>query len=241
LDSRSGQGLLSQRGVVLRRKDSPDGNRSVYVLLENEGPVWLLAPGAARGKVRFGGATDPLVWGTFHVYRGTSRSYLRDVDVRKDFWSLRRSPQRIRQAVDWSVSISRFALPGHPCNDLMPVFFWSLCLLEDPNSREDLVDWRFYWRWLRSWGLATELDRCHTCGNPPAGAIFSGETLLCEKCTGGHPGEGVRLKSGELRELGEAASVRQGDFPGRSAEMLIRPETVRGCTKILEDTLVKRA
>lgn len=239
MESRSGQGLLRQRGVVLRRKDSPEGNRNVYVLLENEGPMWLLAPGAARGKVRFGGSTDPLVWGTFHVYRGPNRCYLREVDVRKDFWSLRGSPRRIRQAVGWSAAIARYALPGHPCDDLMPIFFWSLCLLEAPEVREDLSDWRFYWRWLHSWGLAPDLGRCHACGAAHTGAIFSGESLYCESC-GRNAEKGVMLREEELRELSAAAGMGHEEFLKRSGEMSIRPETVRSCTRILENTLSER-
>lgn len=236
MESRAGQGLLRQRGVVLRRKDTPEGNRSVYVLLENEGPVWLLAPGAARGKVRFGGSTDPLVWGTFHVYRGPNRCYLREVDVRKDFWSLRALPQRIRKAVEWSVSIARYTLPGHPCDDLLPIFFWSLCLLEAPEIREDLSDWRFYWRWLRNWGLAPDLNRCHACGSTHTDAIFSGESLFCENC-GQNNGQGVMLKASELQELYAAGNLGHEEFLKRSVEMMILPEKVRLCTRILEKTL----
>lgn len=240
MESKAGQGLLRHRGVVLRRTDSPEGNRSIYVLLENEGPIWLLAPGAARGKVRFGGSTDPLVWGTFHIYRGPNRSYLREVDVRKDFWSLRASPQRIRQAVEWSVSIARYTLPGHPCDDLLPIFFWSLCLLEAPEIRDDLSDWRFYWRWLRSWGLAPELGRCESCGSTHVDAIFSGESFYCENC-GQNNGKGIMLKAQELQELSAAASMGHEEFLKRSGEMKIRPETVRSCTRILEKSLSERA
>ncbi|MDO9509428.1 MAG: DNA repair protein RecO [Thermovirgaceae bacterium] len=240
MESRSGQGLLRRRGVVLRRKDSPEGNRSVYVLMEHEGPVWLLAPGAARGKVRFGGSTDPLVWGTFHVYRGPNRCYLRDVDVRKDFWTLRASSQRIRQAVGWSVSLARHTLPGHACDDLLPIFFWSLCLLEEPGIRDDLSNWRFYWRWLRSWGLAPDLNRCQDCRVSLSGAFFSGESLYCEKC-GQRSGTGVSLDAHDLYVLYAVASLKHEDFLRNAGQFRIHPETVRSCTTILENTLAERA
>ncbi|MDT8283935.1 MAG: DNA repair protein RecO [Thermovirgaceae bacterium] len=240
MESRAGQGLLRQRGVVLRRKDSPEGNRSVYVLMENEGPMWLLAPGAARGKVRFGGSTDPLVWGTFHVYRGPNRCYLRDVDVRRDFWSLRASSQKIRQAVKWSVSLVRHTLPGHACDDLLPVFFWSLSLLEEPGIRDDLSDWRFYWRWLRSWGLAPDLNRCQGCGVSLSEAFFSGESLYCGKC-GQRTGAGIRLEARDLCVLTAAAYLSYDDLLKNAGQLMIQPETVRSCTRLLENTLAERA
>lgn len=236
MENKSGQGILKNRGVVLRRSDTPEGNRSVYVLLENEGPVWLLAPGAARGKVRFGGSTDPLVWGTFHVYRGPNRWYLRDVDVRKDFWSLRSSSIRIRQAVRWAGSILGNTLPGHPCNDLLPVFFWSLSLLENPRVREDLAGWRFYWRWLRIWGMAPDLERCRLCGSVPGRAVFSGEGLSCEKCGG----QGVPLSVPERLDLLEAAKTGYRDFVEKSGQFKIESGLVEKCTMVLERELAER-
>jgi len=236
VENKSGQGILKNRGVVLRRSDTPEGNRSVYVLLENVGPVWLLAPGAARGKVRFGGSTDPLVWGTFHVYRGPNRWYLRDVDVRKDFWSLRSSSIRIRQAVHWVGSILGNTLPGHPCNDLLPVFFWSLSLLENPSAREDLASWRFYWRWLRIWGMAPELERCRSCGSLPRRAVFSGEGINCEKCGG----QGIPLSEQERLALLEAAISGHRDFIERSGQSGIGSRLVEKCTLVLERELAER-
>lgn len=238
MENKAGQGIIRRRGVVLRRNDSAEGNRSVYVILEDEGPVWLLAPGAARGKIRFGGATDPFVWGNFHVYRGPNRWYLRDVDVRKDFLSLRSSPGKIRQAVGWAGSLIRHTLPGHPCNDLLPVFFWSLSLLEVPAVREDLSGWRFYWRWLRSWGLAPELDKCHSCGALLSGALFSGEALLCEKCGKNKPG--FRLDKNDRNALSCAASLGHEEFLRHAGLLTIQPEKVISCTRILEIALEEK-
>jgi len=125
------QGLLKERGVVLRRVDTPEGNRRVYLFLAHQGPLWASAPGAARGKVRFGGSTEPMVWGIMHLYRGPNRYYLRDVDVRKDFWSLRARPGAMRRAVEWIRTVSLALLPMHPCDELLPILYWSLCSLED--------------------------------------------------------------------------------------------------------------
>ncbi|PKL01970.1 MAG: hypothetical protein CVV55_06840, partial [Synergistetes bacterium HGW-Synergistetes-2] len=54
------QGLVRLSGVVLRRDVSAEGNVSLYLFLKETGPVWVSAPGASRGRVRFGGAIEPL-------------------------------------------------------------------------------------------------------------------------------------------------------------------------------------
>ncbi len=238
MDRKPGQGLLRERGVVLRSSDSAEGDRSIYVLLENEGPQWLLAPGAARGRVRFGGSTDPLVWGTFHVYRGPNRWYLRDIDVRKDFWPLRRFSTKIRRAVGWASSLVKYTLPGHPCNELLPVFYWSLCLLEGSDLREDLAGWRFYWRWLRSWGIAPDLDNCQSCGALLEEALFCGESLLCRKCSGSR--KGIDLERKDLCELRASSEMCHEDFLANAGRFSISSEKTASAARILERILADR-
>lgn len=239
MESRTGQGLLRKRGVVLRRKDSNEGDRSIYALLEKEGPVWLLAPGAARGKVRLGGATDPLVWGTFHIYRGPNRWYLREIDVRKDFLSLRSSPSRIRCAAEWASSLVKYTFPGHASDDLLPIFYWSLCILESGSLRVDLADWRFYWRWLKSWGLAPDLERCQGCGVELEGALFCGESLFCGRCSGGR--YGVELSPRERSELFTALNLSYSEMLAIKVQPGIDPGKVVSCTRQLARTLSDRS
>ncbi len=238
MDRKPGQGLIKERGVVLRRKDSAEGDRSIYVLLEKEGPQWLLAPGAARGRVRFGGSTDPLVWGTFHIYRGPNRWYLRDVDVRRDFWPIRRSSTKILMAAEWASSLVKYTLPGHPCDELLPVFFWSLCLLEGTGAREDLAEWRFYWKWLRSWGIAPDLESCQSCGTLLEEALFCGEYLLCRECSGSR--KGVDLDRQDLRELRASCGMCHEDFLENAGCFNISREKTAFGTRALERILAER-
>ena len=238
MEARAGQGLLRKRGVILRRRDSNEGDRSIYVLLREEGPVWLLAPGGARGKVRFGGATDPLVWGTFHIYRGPNRWYLREVDVRKDFLLLRRYPSRIRRAAEWAASLVKYTLPGHASDDLLPIFYWSLSVLESGRLREDLADWRFYWRWLRSWGLAPNLERRQGCGAVLGEAFFRGESLLCAQCSG--DSHGVKLSAQDRGELFAVSVMNHEKILAMKNLHGIDPVKVQSCTRMLVRTLSDR-
>jgi DNA repair protein RecO (recombination protein O) len=183
MEGRGRQGLIKERGVVLRRVDTPEGNRRVYLFLARYGPVWASAPGAARGKARFGGSTEPMVWGIMHLYRGPNRFYLRDVDVRKDFWSLRNQPRKMRRAIEWIRTVSTTLLPMHPGDELLPLLYWSLCSLEEESVPGVIVEWRFLWRWLRLWGLAPDLWCCGKCGVRDSKKwVLSEEGLFCGAC-----------------------------------------------------------
>lgn len=205
------QGLIRERGVVLRRMDTPEGDRRVYLFLARHGPAWASAPGAARGKARFGGSTEPMVWGIMHLYQGPNRLYLRDVDVRKDFWSLRDRPEAMRRAVDWIRTVSLALIPMHPCDELLPLLYWSLCALEDEGVPGAAAEWRFYWRWLRLWGLAPDLCRCSLCGREDAQEwVLSRNGFFCEGCAAG--ATGVRIDGKEAMKLLKAAGLSRRAF-----------------------------
>ncbi len=203
------QGYLKASGAVLRRVDSPEGERRVHLLLKGLGPVWAGAPGAARGKGRFGGATEPLVWGVFSLYKGPRRLYLRDVEVREDFWNLRKVPQALRRAVAWSRLISRNSLEAHSCDALVALFFWSLRNLE-VGADDEVAEWRFLWKWLRSLGIAPRLDRCVGCGKVLARAIWTDDALLCRECVGQMTGRSV--EGALLRQLNQAVMLSRDPF-----------------------------
>lgn len=181
------QGLLRRSGVVLRRMASPEGNLSLYLLLKTMGPQWVSAPGASRGRMRFGGSVEPLVWGNFNLYKGTKRIYLKSVDVSEDFWELRGHPLRLRTLLEWGRLLCIHLIPGHPCDDILAIFYWASIALQrglPPHQAE----WRFLWRWLNAWGLAPSFESCVTCGAQLSGGYWAATGLQCRTCGRGHEG-----------------------------------------------------
>ena len=175
------QGHFRASGVVLRRCDMAEGERLLYLGLKGYGPLWVVAPGAARGRGRFGGATEPLVWSVFTLYKASRKLYLKEVEVKSDLWGLRDRPMALRRAIRWGKLVTDVFLPGHPDDGLLGLFYWSLWEIERGAS-EEIAEWRFLWRWLRDRGGAPDLDRCGHCGKPLDEAHWLGEALLCGSC-----------------------------------------------------------
>ena len=90
------QGYYTQSGTVLRRKESVKGGQTLLIFLRGLGPRWVSAP---SGKNRFGGAVEPLVWGTFNLYQSPSMLYLQGAEVKEDFISLRSSGSSLMTAL----------------------------------------------------------------------------------------------------------------------------------------------
>ncbi len=178
------QGLHRATGVILRRNLSPEGDITLLCLLRDRGPTWISLPGGGRGKVRLGGSTEPMVWGEFSLYRSRSRDYLREVEVKRDFWGLRSKIDQLRISLGWCKLLSERLPVGQPVDEVLPVLFWSMDLLEsetDPCG----VDLRFTWRLLRSLGIAPSIRACDRCGRPISRGVWTENSFLCDHCYSG--------------------------------------------------------
>lgn len=183
------QGYYSQVGTVLQRRDSSGEGQSLLLFLRDMGPVWVNAP-ASKTKSRFGGATEPLVWAEFSLYRSPSRLYLQGAEIREDFISLRTSSEKLMAALKLYKRLSGVLLPTHESNNILTLLWSSMVLLKE-NCPADIVEYRFTWRLLKETGLAPSLQYCVKCGSKLAGgASWCRDGLLCASCGAPHP-EGI--------------------------------------------------
>jgi DNA repair protein RecO (recombination protein O) len=151
------QGYHSAVGTVLRRKISAEGDIFLNLFLKGFGRLPVFIRGGGRGSVRFGGATEPLVWGNFEFYKSgkSERLILRSADIKYDALKLRNSKDVILTAFNWAKMLITYLDDGRADDKLLSCLFWCLKLLEDGVPIE-VADWRFVWRWLNIWGLAPE-------------------------------------------------------------------------------------
>ncbi|MDR1742158.1 MAG: recombination protein O N-terminal domain-containing protein [Synergistaceae bacterium] len=147
---------FSASGVVLGRSFAGEGDILMTLFLKGVGLTFASARGASSGKVRFGGGTEPLVWGTFSFYEGSAgRKSLTGVDVADDMLKMRARPDSLMAAVRWAKLVVRHLPPGHQADDLLANLYWNMRLL-DEGFPPLAAEWRFLWRWLRLWGLAPD-------------------------------------------------------------------------------------
>jgi DNA repair protein RecO (recombination protein O) len=151
------QGYQSAVGTVLRRKITAEGDIFLDLFLKELGRLPAYIRGGGRGSVRFGGATEPLVWGEFELYKSGKGGHiiLRSVEVKYDALKLRNSKEVILTAFNWIKLLLKYLEEGRADDKVLSCFFWGLKLLEDGVPVE-IADWRFIWRWLNIWGLAPE-------------------------------------------------------------------------------------
>ena len=169
--------------MLVRRALKGEGSLSLTVFLRERGLLRIAARGAASGKVRFGGGTEPFVWGVFKYYRGRSGGlHLESVDVADDMLPLRKRPEALFMAVRWARRLLRHVPVELPADELLKVLYWSMRLLSNKDLPVELADWRFLYRWLKTQGLVPDLRKCALCGNLSERLAWSAEGLLCESC-----------------------------------------------------------
>jgi DNA repair protein RecO (recombination protein O) len=182
-EDESHQRFIKRTGVVLKRSRYMEGDAAVLLFLKDSGTTWVYVPGASRGSNRFGGALEPFVWGRYQLYQSKRRTYLKEIEVAEDFWELRKHPKAVTQAVQWALFLERYLIAGYPYNELVVLFYWALKALQAGVPHE-VVNSRFLWRWLCSWGIAPDLLHCSACGRLLDGkASWVDNTFVCSKCS----------------------------------------------------------
>lgn len=224
------QGAHKARGVVLRRRDGSAGaSKSLELLLflSSLGAMWVGAPGAGGAKNRFGGGTEPMMWGDFELYQSPRKLYLKGVDVREDFWSVRGSKASLTTALDWHGKIAKKISLATENDALLSLLYGSMKNLASGASPQ-LADVRFAWRWANIWGVAPPLDFCASCGKNFFGGgtddfvYLSTDGVLCERCGAGQ--HGLRQIDGAThRVIYHASNLSRDDFSRMTASYKINP------------------
>ncbi len=147
--------MQNNSGVVLSRSRSGESSLKLTLFLKNRGIIYTLAPGAVGGRTKFGGGTEPFVWGVFNLRQGKNNGfYLTDVDIADDMIGLRRRPEALFIAIKWGRLITRYLISENPDDELLANLYWNMRILCCENIPVDIADWRFIWRWLMLWGLS---------------------------------------------------------------------------------------
>jgi DNA repair protein RecO (recombination protein O) len=212
--------------VVLRRRAGSVKTQEVLIFLVSHGVLWVGAPGANGSKNRFGAGIEPMMWGEFELYQSPRRLYLKGVDVREDFWSVRRSRGSLMTAVSWCGELASRLPYGAQCDNLLSLLWGSMKNLAvglDPL----LLDVRFAWRWGNLWGVAPALDICSSCGRDvlpaPDGFVHrSSVGLLCDDCRRQMESDGgvvfwKPLAEASLHEMLSAATLPREKFAAWAA------------------------
>lgn len=201
------QGEHRADGVVLRRRETSPKSGECLLFLRGMGALWVGIPGPGK---RFGGAVEPMTWGSFLLYQGPRRLYLKGVDVAEDFLAVRGARSTLTCGAGWCRELAARLPMAHENDGVLSLFWGSMKNLSRGMS-VPLLDARFAWRWGGVWGVAPSFDRCPECGAclaPDETAAMTEWGFLCRSCDV------------------KGASVRRGDSAGDGIGKKISPRAL---------------
>ncbi|GHS98636.1 hypothetical protein AGMMS50276_20790 [Synergistales bacterium] len=162
-------------GVTLGRRFAGENDVLLTLFLKGFGLVYVSAKGANSSRARFGGATEPLMWGTFSLYGAQGKRRLKCADIADDMLKLRGRRDALFASVGFAKLLKRRVIMEHPSDALLSNLYWSMKLMDGPAAfPASAAEWRFLWRWLRLWGLAPAWEDFFS----PLGIETSGEEIL---------------------------------------------------------------
>ncbi|WP_279009603.1 DNA repair protein RecO [Synergistes jonesii] len=202
------QGYYTKTGTVLLRKDSAKEGQSLLIFMRELGPRWAGAP-RANAKNRFGGATEPLTWARYSLYKSPTKLYLQDAEVREDFLTLRESGGTLLCAMRLYKLTAREAPTGCE-NDALLRALWSALVQLREKCPPAAVEFRYTWKFLNLMGLAPSYDICASCGTRLSGrGVMTKEGVFCASCA---KNGGLSMDAAELAELRAAAMLPHEKF-----------------------------
>ena len=148
----NGEDFVTAKGVTLSREFSGENTLWVRLFLQGEGLVSL-------SSKNFKGDSEPFVWAVYSIQKKShsSKYFVKDIEVKDDMFSIRRSRQTLFTALNWSKLIAKYTPYEQPDDEFLALLYWNMRLLASPAVPHNAADWRFLWQWLEHWGLAPDI------------------------------------------------------------------------------------
>ncbi|MEG1502228.1 MAG: DNA repair protein RecO [Synergistaceae bacterium] len=177
------QGDYTLTGTILKRKDSIKSTQSLLIFLKDIGPRWISAP-SSTGKNKSSSITEPLIWGNFNIYQSPSKLFLKSIDIKQDFLTIRSDIKKLKTAIElYKITINNVYL-NHESNDMLKIL-WNAMLQINESAKPEYIKFRFIWKLLKIIGRAPSLLCCSKCGSPITSSTLSWDEdgLICSRCT----------------------------------------------------------
>lgn len=219
------QGDYTYKGTVLKQNRDTE---AILVFLLDIGKTWLFVQG--KGKNRFLGATEPMTWGEFCVYKSTKGLFLKSVDVKNDFLSLRQDVKSLYLATRiYSFLIDK--LPHEIKNNKLLQSLYDTLTLISEGANGEATFLRFIAKFLSSYGVMPSFQVCSNCGGLIRNvAHLSNRGVFCDKC---RSFDGITLDSHDLKDMNYALCLGHNDFV-TWCKTTIQTDKLKNCSSILE-------
>ena len=198
------QGDYIYKGTILKQNRDTE---AMLVFLADIGKTWIFVQG--RGHNRFLGATEPINWGEFCLYKNSHGLFARSINIKNDFLHLRRDAKSLYLATKiYTLLCDKLPLEIEN-NSLLQSLYDTLTLI-DEGANGEATFFRFLAKFLASYGVMPSFNVCGNCGSVINDSAFlSNRGVFCDKCG---TSDSLHLGENDLREAKAALSLPHEEF-----------------------------
>jgi DNA repair protein RecO (recombination protein O) len=177
---------ISVNAIVLSVTPVGEADKSVTLLSREHGKLSAFAKGARKPTAHLAAATEPFVFGLFHIILGKSSNQVVGVDVGNYFEPLRGDVIRTCYGLYLCEFAMHMSAEGVDETDAVKLLYRALEALAKGVADPALIRAAYEMKLMQISGYGASVDRCMKCGCVPGEKMvyFSVENggIICEDC-----------------------------------------------------------
>ena len=191
---------MNTDGIVLRVTDTGESDRAVTVLTRDFGVVRAFANGAKKVKSRFLGATQPLCFSRFSIYKSRNSYIIDEAQSIEVFFGLRDDIETLALAQYFCELAGELAPELDEADEFLRLLLNSLHMLVSGKRSQGQIKAVLELRILTLAGYMPELSACPHCGQEPESDIYFSVDDGCVHCRDSSHG-GFEITAGVLSAM----------------------------------------
>ncbi|HAY13929.1 MAG TPA: DNA repair protein RecO [Fimbriimonadaceae bacterium] len=132
---------VTSEGIVIRRSDSQESDRSLVILTRDFGKTYLVARGARKSGSRLAGASEPLTQARYTWAKGKVRQFVTQCQPLTSFRRLREDYERLSVGLAIAEIIDQTVPADSPCEDIYDLLVRALEALGESNNPAVVLAW----------------------------------------------------------------------------------------------------
>lgn len=175
--------LEKVEGIVIRTGDYGETHKIVTLFTRERGKIAVMAKGAKKPKSRMAAITQPFVYASFLIYKGSKMGTLQQGEVLQSLRSIREDIVKTAYASYIAELTDKLIEQNQPdpfiYQQLLQTFIW---IHEDKDL--DILQLMYELKMYKKGGFAPQLHQCVNCGRTDDNYSFSVMEggLLCRRC-----------------------------------------------------------
>ncbi len=169
--------------IVIRTVDYGETNKIITLLTKERGKVGVMARGAKKPRSQLTAVSQPFIYGSFVIYKGSGLGTLNQGDPIKSFRKIREDLTLASYAMYMAELVDKLTEENQRYLFLFDWLYLSLLKMEEGADPEVLTR-IFEMKMMDVAGISPNLNQCVSCGSTETPAAFSIRYggFLCRSC-----------------------------------------------------------